>query len=42
MKAPVPSREPEGERPMLTLEIVLAYGPLAHEPDGSILLPVAG
>lgn len=26
----------------LTLEDVIAYGPLAHEPDGSILLPVAG
>lgn len=26
----------------LMLEDVVAYGPLAHEPDGSILLPVAG
>jgi uncharacterized protein (DUF952 family) len=26
----------------LTLDVVLAYGPLEHEPDGSIKLPVAG
>ncbi|WP_294392719.1 DUF952 domain-containing protein [uncultured Sphingomonas sp.] len=26
----------------LTLDIVLAYSPLAYEPDGSIRLPVAG
>jgi uncharacterized protein (DUF952 family) len=26
----------------LTLETVLAYSPLAYEPDGSIRLPVAG
>ncbi len=26
----------------LTLDAVLAYGPLEHEPDGSIKLPVAG
>ena len=26
----------------LTLEVVLAYGPLTREPDGSITLPVAG
>ncbi|WP_082545370.1 MULTISPECIES: DUF952 domain-containing protein [unclassified Sphingomonas] len=26
----------------LTLDSVLAYGPLDHEPDGSIRLPVAG
>ncbi|NIJ08295.1 uncharacterized protein (DUF952 family) [Sphingomonas vulcanisoli] len=26
----------------MTLETVLAYGPLEHEPDGSIMLPVAG
>jgi uncharacterized protein (DUF952 family) len=26
----------------LTLDAVLAYGPLDHEPDGSIRLPVAG
>ncbi|HWI85096.1 MAG TPA: DUF952 domain-containing protein [Sphingomonas sp.] len=25
----------------LTLDVVLAYGPLEHEPDGSIRLPVA-
>ena len=26
----------------LTLDVVLAYGPLEHEQDGSIRLPVAG
>ena len=26
----------------LTLADVIAYGPLAHAPDGSIMLPVAG
>ena len=26
----------------LTLDVVLAYGPLEYEPDGSIKLPVAG
>lgn len=26
----------------LTLDAVLAYGPLGHEPDGSLRLPVAG
>lgn len=27
---------------VLTLDAVLAYGPLDHEPDGSIRLPVTG
>lgn len=27
---------------VLTLDTVLAYGPLDHEPDGSIRLPVTG
>jgi uncharacterized protein (DUF952 family) len=26
----------------ITLDVVIAYSPLAHEPDGSIRLPVAG
>ena len=26
----------------LTLDVVVAYSPLAHEPDGSIRLPVTG
>lgn len=26
----------------LTLDVVIAYGPVEHEPDGSLRLPVAG
>jgi len=26
----------------ITLDVVIAYSPLAHEPDGSIRLPIAG